>query len=335
MKASTAKDVAKRAGVSIATVSRVINNLESVSPEIRDRVLQAIKVLGYRPSRAAQLLRAKRGHVLGLIISDIQNPFFTAVARGIEDVAYQHGYSLVLCNTDEDVEKERLYLDVMRAEAVAGVLLATTLPDDSSARYLLSNGIPVVAIDRDLNDPDVDSVMVDSVHGAVEAVSHLIDLGHRRIGLINGPARIVTLRQRCDGFKLAHERHGLTASPELMRFGSPNQAGGYACTHELLQQHPDITALFSANNLLALGTLAAIQERGLKIPDDISVVCFSDMSWSALLNPPLTAIAQPDYELGQKAAALLLERFDQPDKRVSHVQLDLRLVIRASTGRPR
>ena len=334
MRASTAKDVAKRAGVSIATVSRVVNNHESVSPVIRDKVLQAIEALGYRPSRAAQLLRAKRGHVIGLIISDVQNPFFTAVARGIEDIAYQHGYSLILCNTDEDSDKERLYLGVMRAEAVAGVILAATVEDNPNVDQFVENGIPVVAIDRHLNDPRIDSVMVDSVQGTLEAMSHLIDLGHRRIGLICGPETITTMRERHAGYILAHQQHGLSLSPELMRFGSLNQAGGYACAQELLQLPSPPTALFAANNLMALGALHAIHERGLGVPQDISIISFSDMPWAALLQPPLTVIAQPDYELGQKAAELLLERLDKPDKLVSGLQLGLQMIIRASTGPP-
>jgi DNA-binding LacI/PurR family transcriptional regulator len=329
-----AKDVAKRARVSIATVSRVVNKQVGVSPEVRDRVLRAIEALGYQPSRTAQRLRAKRGHVIGLIISDIQNPFFTAVARGIEDVAYQHGYSLILCNTDEDSEKERLYLDVMRAEAVAGVILATTVEENPGVRQLIEGGIPVVAIDRQLNDPDIDSVLVDSVQGTVDLMSHLIELGHQRIGFIGGPVTITTMRERRDGYLLAHQKHGLTVSPELMRFGDPKQASGYACAQELLQLQPPPTAIFASNNMITLGALRAIQERGLRIPEDISIVCFSDVPWSTLLHPPLTVIAQPDYELGQRAAELLLERFKQPDNPTCHVPLKLHLIVRASTGRP-
>ena len=334
MGAPTAKEVAKKAGVSIATVSRVVNKQASVSPEVRARVLQTIKTLGYQPSRTAQRLRAKRGYVIGVVISDIQNPFFTAVVRGIEDVAYQHGYSLILCNSDEDSDKERLYLDVMRAEAVAGVILATTVEDNPGVRNLTDNGIPVVAMDRQLTDQSIDSVLVDSVQGTIEAISHLINLGHRRIGFIGGPVTITTMRERRDGYLLAHQQHGLPVSPELMRFDSPKQAGGYASALELLQQEPAITALFAGNNLIATGALKAIHERGLRIPQDISVVSFSDMPWAPLLQPPLTVISQPDYELGQKAAELLVERLEHPDKAVSHLQLSLKFVVRASTGRP-
>ena len=334
MSTPTAKDVAKRARVSIATVSRVVNKQASVSPQVRDRVLGAIEALGYQPSRAAQRLRAKRGHVIGLIISDVQNPYFTAVARGIEDVAYRYGYSLILCNTDEDSEKERLYLDVMRAEAVAGVILATTTEDNPGVRRLIDGSIPVVAIDRQLNDPGIDTVLVDSVQGTVEAISHLVELGHRRIGFICGPVTITTMRERRDGYLLAHQKHGLTVSPELMRFGDPKQAGGYACAQALLQLQSPPTAIFASNNVIALGALHVIRERGLRIPEDISMVCFSDTQWAPLLQPPLTVIAQPDYELGQKAAELLLERLEKPDKPVSHLQLDLKLIVRGSSGRP-
>jgi len=329
----TVKDVAKRAGVSVATVSRVVNNQGNVSPEVRDRVQQAIGVLGYQPSRTAQRLRAKHGRVLGLIISDIQNPFFTAVARGIEDVAYRHGYSLILCNTDEDSAKEHLYLDVMRAEAVAGVILASTVEEHPHVRQLIENGIPVVAIDRVLKEPEVDTVFVDSVQGTLDLMSHLIELGHRRIGFIGGPLTITTMRERRDGYLLAHQQHDLSVLPELMRFGEPKQPGGYECAQELLQLQPPPTALFASNNMLALGALRAIQERGLRIPDDISIVCFSDLPWFALLQPPLTVISQPDYELGQKAADLLLERLEQPDKPITRLQLKLSLIVRASVRR--
>jgi DNA-binding LacI/PurR family transcriptional regulator len=334
MTAPTAKDVAKKAGVSIATVSRVVNKQENVAPHMRARVLQAIETLGYQPSRTAQRLRAKRGYVIGLIISDVQNPFFTAVARGIEDVAYQHGYSLILCNSDEDSEKEHLYLDVMRAEAVAGVILATTVEDNPGVRQLTDNGIPVVAIDRQLTDLGIDSVMVDSIQGTVEGLSYLIELGHQCIGFIGGPLTITTMRERRDGYVLAHRQHGLPVLPHLMRFDSPRQAGGYACALELLRQQPMMTAMFASNNLMAMGALKAIHERGLRIPEDISVISFSDMPWGSLLQPSLTVIAQPDYELGQKAAELMVERLEHPDKPVSHLQLELKLIVRASTGRP-
>jgi len=330
----TVKDVAKQAGVSVATVSRVVNRQGNVSQEVRDRVKRAVESLGYQPSRTAQRLRAKRGHVIGLVISDIQNPYFTAVARGIEDVAYRHGHSLILCNTDEDAEKERLYLDVMRAEAVAGVILATTLEENPEVRRLVEGGIPVVAMDRRLSDPGIDSVLVDSVQGTLDLMAHLIDLGHRRIGFIGGPTTITTMRERRDGYVLAHQQRGLAVSLELMRFANPKQAGGYACAQELLQLQTPPTAILAGNNLMTMGALVALRERGWRIPEDISLVCFSDMPWFGLLQPPLTVIYQPDYELGQRAAELLVERLEQPNKPVSHLQLNLKLIVRASTGRP-
>ena len=334
MAAPTVKDVARQAGVSTATVSRVINKHARVQPEARAKVEQAIETLGYQPSRTAQRLRAKRGYVMGLVVSDIQNPFFTAVVRGAEDVAYQHGYSLILCNTDEDSEKERLYLDVMRAEAVAGVILASTVEENEGVRQLIQGGIPVVAIDRRLKDAGVDSVQVDSVQGTVALMAHLIGLGHRRIGFIGGAVTITTMRERREGYLLAHAQQGLAVTADLIRFGPPRAAGGYACAQELLRLDPPPTAIFAANNMLAFGAFRALQERGRRIPQDISLVCFSDLPWFASLQPPLTVISQPDYELGQKAAELLVERLKNPAKPVSHLQLDLQLIIRASTSAP-
>ncbi len=329
----TAKDVAKQAGVSIATVSRVVNNVGSVSPRVTKRVKHAVDALGYQPSRTAQRLRAKRSRVIGLIISDIQNPFFTSVVRGIEDQAYDHGYSLVLCNSDEDPEKERLYVDVMGAE-VAGVILATMTEDNPRVHSLIDRGIPVVALDRRIKNKTIDSVLVDNIEGAVAAVSHLIELGHRRIGFISGPLTTTTFEERRDGYLRALREHGIPIRRTLMCFGDSKQTGGYACAKALLGLNPPLTALFAASNLATLGALHAIRERGLKIPDDISIISFDDMSFAPLMQPPLTVVVQPTYELGQKAAQLLLERLDQPDKPVARLRLETKLIMRQSTGAP-
>jgi len=199
-KAPTNRDVAKRAGVSVATVSRVLNGSAGVREGVRAKVMHAIKSLDYQPSRTAQRLRAKRGYVIGLVISDIQNPFFIAIVRGIEDAANQKGYSLLLCNSDEDAEKERQYLSVLRAESAAGVILASTARVNPNVGALLADGIPVVAIDRRISRPAVDSVVVDNQRGAHEAVSHLIAQGHTRIGFIGISKNIVTGQERRAGY---------------------------------------------------------------------------------------------------------------------------------------
>ncbi len=328
----TSRDVAKRAGVSVATVSRVLNESSSVSSDSRRRVLQAIEALDYQPSRAAQQLRARRGRVLGLIISDIQNPFFTSVVRGIEDLAHEHGYSLVLCNSDENAEKERLYVNVMRAEAAAGVILASVSEDSPHVRSLIDQRIPVVAIDRRLKDASIDSVCVDNVEAACEAVSKLIDMGHRRIGLIAVPLHITTGRDRHAGYLRAFRQRRLKVSRDWIRFGDTRETGGYDCAGELLQLDPPVTALFATNSLMTLGALRRIHEMGLRIPQDISIIGFDDMPWASLLRPALSNVSQPTYELGRTAAQLLLQRLADPQRPAAHVVLKTRLVMRDSVA---
>lgn len=328
----TSRDVAKRAGVSVATVSRVLNESSSVSPDSRRRVLQAIKALDYQPSRAAQQLRARRGRVLGLIISDIQNPFFTSVVRGIEDLAHEHGYSLVLCNSDENVEKERLYVNVMRAEAAAGVILAAVSEDSPHVRGLIDQRIPVVAIDRQLKDPSIDSVCVDNVAAAYEAVSTLIDMGHRRIGLIAVPMRITTGRDRHAGYLRAFRERRLKVSRDWIRFGDTRETGGYECAGKLLTLDPPVTALFATNSLMTLGALRRIHDMGLRIPKDISIIGFDDVPWAALLTPALSNVSQPTYDLGCMAVQLLLQRLGDPQRPASHIVLKTRLVMRDSVA---
>ena len=326
------KDVAQRAGVSATTVSRVINNMPNVSPEVRDKVLAAVRALNYRPSRTARRLRAKRSAVLGLIIPDIQNPFFTAIARSIEDVAYQRGYSLVLCNTDENQDKERLYIDIMCAEQVAGVILATTHEEDAPLPRLDGQGIPVVAIDRQIGDGRVDSVLVSNREGVHEAVSHLAQLGHTRVGFIGLPLSLTVGNERYAGYIDALAQHGLESTADLVRIGDARQASGYRCACDLLTLRPPITALFVANNLMTLGALDAIHECGVAVPEQLSVIGFDDMPLTAYIEPPLTMVAQPTYELGQAAARLLFDRIDRPGRTVEHVRFKTKLIVRNSTA---
>ena len=331
----TSHDVARKAGVSVATVSRVLNDSPHVSRRARHKVLSAVKTLNYQPNRTAQRLRARRSHVIGLIISDIQNPFFTSVVRGIEDVAYQHGYSLVLCNSDEDPEKEKLYVNVMRAEEVAGVILASASQADTPVDDLLTYNIPVVAIDRKIDHRPIDTVLAANIEGARAAVAHLIELGHHCIGFIGLPLTRTPGKERYAGYQSVMREHNLPTSQDFIRISDAKQQGGYESTRDLIASQPCITAFFVANNLMALGALTAIRERGLRIPEDISIVGFDDMPWATLLQPPLTAVAQPTYELGRRAGELLLERLQNPHKPVANVQLDTTLIVRGSSGKPR
>lgn len=329
---ATVKDVADLAGVSTATVSRVLNNYPQVADKTRSKVLWAMEELGYQPSRVARRLRMEATQILGLIISDIANPFFTSVVRGIENVAYANQYSLLLCNSDEDPARESLYVDVLQAERVAGIIISPADENSTSCKRLLRNDVPIVAMDRRLRQFDVDTVLVDNVKGAYQATSHLIRLGHRRIGLIGGPSRITTGRERQEGYEKALSEHGLELDQGLIKIGDFKQDSGYQRACELLEMDDPPTAIFTANNLMTLGALNAIHEKGLNIPRDMAIVGFDDMPWAPSLDPPLTAVAQPTHELGCTAANLLLQRIADKDREIVEMKLEPTLIIRDSCG---
>lgn len=324
------KDVAQRAGVSNATVSRVLTNKPHVREEVRQRVLTAINELGYQPSRVARSLRIQRSHIIGLIISDIQNPFFTNLVRAVEDVAYQHQYGLILCNSDEDEEKEKLYIDLMRAEMVAGVLITPTRETNSPCKKLIEANIPVIAVDRRILDLEVDTVVADNVGAAFELVSHLIADGHQRIGGIFATSDITTGRERREGYSQALQSHGLPLDPQLVRMGLPTEDTGYRFASELLDLPNRPTALFTGNNLLTTGAIRVINERGLHIPAEIALGAFDEMSWMSLIKPSLTVMAQPTYELGRTAANLLLQRIKDRSRPQQEVVLKSQFFIRQS-----
>jgi len=326
------RDVARRAGVCVATVSRVLNENPSVSPELRARVLEAINECGYQRDRVARSLRVRHSQIIGLVISDIQNPFFTSVVRGVEDVAYESGYTVLLCNSDEDPDKERLYIDVMLAEKVAGVIISPTAETGNYARVLLEQKVPVVSMDRRMLDLDVDTVVVDNVAGAYQAVSHLLAMGHRRVAFIGGPLSTTTGRERLEGYQKALDNHGVPRDQNLIKIGGFKQQGGLELTCQLLAMAEPPSALFTGNNLLTLGVLNCLHEKGLSVPRDLALVGFDDMPWAQSLDPPLTAVAQPTHDLGRTAAELLLRRIANRDAQTAQVILQPTLVVRRSCG---
>jgi LacI family transcriptional regulator len=336
MASPTLKDVAEHAGVSQATVSRVLNNNPSVAENLRERVLKAVRALGYQPNRAARRLRANTNDVLGLIISDIENPYFTSVVRGVEDAAYAEKMSVVLCNTDEKLEKQRMYLQVMQAEQVAGLIITPTHIDDSvEFAPLIQAGMPVVLLDRQTSNYKCDAVVVNNVGGAYEAVKHLIDLGYQRIGIVGGLPHLTTGKERNEGYLKALSEAGIETHQAYIKIGDFKSESGYRLTHELLETTPAPQAIFVANNLMTLGALRAIHERELHIPEDVALVGFDDMPWSGELCPPLTAVAQPTYDLGREAVRLLVRRLRTPHTSFNTVVLQTRLVIRESCGAKR
>jgi len=325
-------DVARRAGVNISTVSRTINRTGKIGLKTQQRVIEVMRELGYKPNRVARRLRMRGGstHLLGLIIPNIQNVFFADLARGVEDVAYQNNFAVLLCNYDEDAQKEQFYLDVMQSESVDGIILPPVHEDDPAVLKVVARGTPVVCVDRSLSKGNLDKVEVDNHQGAFEAVTHIIERGHRRIGLIGGPSDSSTGRERFRGYSDAHAKAGLPIKPELVRFGDYKQGSGKQLTEELLALSDPPTALFVCNGLMTVGALEAIHAGGLRIPKQIAIVGFDELPLAAVFKPPLTVVQQPAYEVGKCAAELLLKRLAEPKRPPTYLKLSPTLIVRKS-----
>jgi DNA-binding LacI/PurR family transcriptional regulator len=326
------QDVARHARVSTATVSRVLAGVGGVSEALTRRVREAARALAYQPNRVARSLRERRSRTIGVLIPNIQNPFFTGVIRGIEDRLRATDHMLLLGNSDDDPAREREYLDLLRAEGVAGFILVPGLGGPAPYRELLEARLAVVAIDRFVRGLACDAVTAANADGAAIATRHLAALGHRRIAIITGPKNVSTARERLEGYRTALREAGLPRDPALVRHAPFRPEGGHEAAAALLALPRPPTAIFAASDLTALGALRALHEHRVRIPEDVAVLSFDDMPWAAALQPPLTAIAQPTYEMGSTAARLLLERLRDPDRPPERVRLPTQLVVRASCG---
>jgi LacI family fructose operon transcriptional repressor len=324
------KDVAQAAGVSTATVSRVLSNGLHVRPEVRERVMSAVERLGYRPNLVARSLRSQQSSTIGLIVADIRNPFFTSISRAVEDAAYEQGFSVFLCNSDEDPEKEAIYLNLLRDENVAGVIFSPTR--QTLAKFSAAGlNLPLVLLDRSNPNSDIDVVVLDNVDSAYRITTHLIENGYQRIAALCGEMS-TTGPERRAGYEKALRAHGLTPPAEQVKFLQPKVEAGYAATLKILASAEPPEALFTTNNLLGVGALQAIRERNLLIPDDIALVTFDETTWTSLVQPPITLIAQPTYEIGRTATELLLQRIADPDRPTRQVILKGQLLARASSA---
>jgi DNA-binding LacI/PurR family transcriptional regulator len=326
---TTIQEVAKRAGVSSATVSRVLNGDTRVSAVNRDRVRQAVAELAYRPNRIARSLRRQQTESIGVVVSDIENPHFTQAVRAIEDTAHAHGFRVLLCNTDETPAKQREYLDVLEAERVLGVILAPADPEDFTISRLIDLNVPIVAFDRSVRDPRADSVTADNTEAVRIATRHLIGLGHARIGFVGGLEHIQTGADRLAGYRQEIETANLTPFETAgnFRLGIAEEA-----TNAFLDQHPDLTALVIANNLMTAGALRALRSRNLRVPGDIAIVAIDDPFWAELVDPPLTTLAQPVRQMATTAVTLLFDRMHDPQSAARHEIFRFELRIRQSCG---
>jgi len=326
------RDVASKAGVSVSTVSHVINNTRFVSDETRSKVLAAMDALNYKPNRLASSLRRKdkRTNTLGLLIPDSTNPFFAEVLRGVEDASFDAGYNVFLCNSDDDPKKELNYIEVLLGKQIDGIILVSAGSHAESLDILDKDELAAVVVDREVSGAKTDSVMVDNESGGYQATTYLIELGHTRIGCIAGPSLLTPSAARVEGYRKALMEHNLPVDEDLIKMGDFRAQSSYQVVLELLGKNTPPTALFACNDMMAVGALHAADELGLNVPDDISIMGFDDITLASFTIPPLTTIAQPSHEIGMLAAEMVIDRIQHPDTTPRSEILSTKLVIRKS-----
>jgi LacI family transcriptional regulator len=333
---STIRDVAKRAGVATMTVSRVINNSGYVSEATRAKVEAAIAELGYVPNMLGPSLRFNQTNTLALVLTDITNPFWTTVARGVEDAAQEKGYSVILCNTDESIQKQDQYLTMLLKRRIDGILFVPADNKGEPVRLIQKQKVDVVVLDRDIPDVTVDIVRGDSFDGAYQLAQHLVGLGHKHIAVLSGPKNIFTSIERVAGFRQAMEEANLTHNLENIYWGSFSQSLGCEIAEQALKANPRPTAFLAVNNFIANGALQTFAQAGLRVPEDISLVSFDDIP--AIINPVpfLTVAIQPAYEMGYQATQLLLARLlKEGPKDHQKIILPTKIFIRQSSAPPK
>jgi LacI family transcriptional regulator len=327
------REVAERAGVSITTVSHVVNQTRFVAPETEQRVRQSMRELNYRPNSLARSLRRGETKTIGLILPDSANPFFAESARLLEEVAFQKSYSLILCNSNGDLEKERLYSEVLFNKQVDGIIFMAAGDDTQSLQELIDHQLPVVVVDRILDQMNVDAVITDNRASGYMAANHLIEYGHKRIGIIRGPSNLTPSAQRVIGYQQALEEAGLPIDPALQLTGDFHSESGYVAATQFLKISSPPTAIFACNDLMAIGALRAINEAGLSVPADLSIIGYDDIEMASYIQPAMTTIAQPIEELAETSINLLLERIERPGLSPRRIVLQNKLIIRQSTRR--
>jgi len=328
----TVLDVAKRAGVSPMTVSRVVNGSGPVSPKLRARVEQALKETGYVPNTVARNLRTKRTDTLGLVMPDITNPFFTHVVRGMEAAARDAGRYLLLTNTDQRPDEEQRMVSMLLQRQVDGLLAIPAGSCADTARMCREAGVPLVIVDRRPEVAGIDVVRADAEGGAYELGRLLTRLGHEHMAVLTGPEYVPTAVDRAAGFAKALEEAGLPAP--VVIFGDFSLEAGHDMTRRLMQEEPRPTAIFAANNFIAIGTQHALDELSLRIPDDVALVGLDDLPAEMVTFPFLTVAAQPAEEIGRRAVELLLRRIQEPDGEPEEILLPTELTVRSSSGGP-
>ncbi|MFJ9561864.1 LacI family DNA-binding transcriptional regulator [Streptomyces fuscichromogenes] len=335
----TMADVARSAGVSVATVSHVLNGTRPVLPHTRQAVLDAIDELGYTPNTLARSLVTSRTRSIGLAVSAISNPYFTEILQGVEAAVLEHGYSLLIADPHDDPEHERKVVQLLHERRVDGLIVAPSAAPRGLLDYLGRHAVPTVLLDRVIDDradstPPFDQVCAENTEPMARLVTHLAGLGHRRIGLVAGLPGLSTSGERISGYRRGLATAGLPLDDTLIVPGDSASAGAEQATAVLLSLAAPPTALVTANNAMTIGALRTLRARGLSVPDDIALCCFDDFAWADLFSPRLTAIAQPSRELGAEAVRVLLERLASPDRPARTVRLACTFAHRTSCGCP-
>jgi DNA-binding LacI/PurR family transcriptional regulator len=330
----TLHDLAQELNLSIATISRALSRPEDVAPATRQRVLSAVHRHGYIPNGTRRSLRTQQTRTIGIIISDIRNLFFAAVVKAIEDEARANGYTVLICNADEDSAKEEAALQLLLDRKVSGVINCSTGANLDLLRAFQKAGAVLVDLDRESGLKNVDTVVVDNRRGAELATQHLIELGHLEIATIAGPQHLSNARGRLAGFLDALRNHEIRAKKGYVQFGNFLQQSGYQCVEKLFSSRHPPTALFVANMEMAAGVIAFIRDNGIAIPAEISIVSFDDSFWARYMDPPLTVIAQPMEKMGKSTMELLLARL-RGDKPSQFLVFPPELIVRRSTFPPR
>ena len=331
---STIKDVAALAGVSFTTVSHVLNNTRPVSADARSRVLAAVDEIGYLPSAVARSLRKSETKTVGVLVPNVQNPFFAELVCGVEEYCRQAGYSVLICNSDNDPKHQQQYMRTLLGKRVDGLLVSSAGDDEALARVFKMVSVPTVTVDRLVPGTRADRVAVNNEQGARAAVQYLIELGHQSIACISGPQEFSVARERIAGWRRALKDAGLPHGNELIVESDFSSAGGHLAAQRLLREQPGVTGLFASNDMMAFGALRAAAEVGRTVPQKLSIIGFDDIEMSRYVFPALTSVGVSIKQLGAEAGRVLIDRIDNPDMALKNLLLVPRLVMRESTAAP-
>ncbi len=331
MKRVTIEDVAELAGVSRQTVSRAINDKGEISPATKERVMTAVSELGYRPNRLAQGMVTQRTRTVGLVLPDILNPFFPEVARGVQDIAGGQDYNVFVCNTDDNPEVETKVLQSLAAQGVDGIIILSSCLPDNELMAFADTYRPIVATNRFVDHPNINLLIVDNISGGEIAAEHFIAMGHTAVGIISNENAPFGHIKRVQGFRDTLAQHNLPHGDSIMQLGLATIAGGYAATRQLLTNQPQLTGIFTYNDLMALGALRACHDMSLTIPDDIAIIGFDDIHLTSMVSPSISSIQVDKYAIGVKAMTRLLEMLAQPETIFPQQQMPVKLILREST----